>query len=525
MRARESKPEEQHITFLGDSTLDNRLWVEGLSSSYLKAKLGIKPQNSSIRIQQSRRRFCKTSLSIIEHVTDLLPGYTIHDYTNDGFTTKDCLHGAFRDKVFGEGNFSLFPHVHFSPLEEGEESIRNSQNIVLSVGGNNFREFLLKMSIYRKKSAEFRAHALKSHFQEMLETTTSDYLVILQKIRAINKNARIILMTQYYPSCSQNNYGIYEFMKELGVALNKGGLQHDPMTVIHEIMRLTYKDILGSIEDSNVVIADITSSLDPYNSSNYVYQIEPSSIGGKKIAQILQYMITHTNPSVRPGHSYHFLPEFFTADPDDQKKHIVGHCFNEWEPTHPITAGSTREEEKIFRQHKANELSHEDLLTQLEKALDNKHPLRNVVSAIVEEGRKLAPKISIAQTRSFKMSIVLAINLVTCSQDMQPEAVRLLQTHATQSAIGKENYGRKFIGALLMLTGAMIVSLSVAGIPFTGGASIVGLYVAGGLIAAGGFGFYHCSKRTSLSEQFSNLLKEESSPEYSLYALTSRAGS
>src|SRR5205814_7732822 len=81
-------------------------------------------------------------LSVVENVIDMLPDCVIHDHTNDGFTTKDVLDGALRCKVFGRGTFSLFPAEFFQPLMAGAESIKKSQHIVVSVGGNDFREFL-----------------------------------------------------------------------------------------------------------------------------------------------------------------------------------------------------------------------------------------------------------------------------------------------------------------------------------------------------------------------------------------------
>ena len=268
-----------NVTLLGDSTIDNRIWVDGLIKSYLSTRLGIKRDEASVRVQKSHRILGKPDLSVIENVMDMLPNHDIHDYTNDGFTTHDVLHGANRDKVFGTGTFSLFPNESFRPLQASAESIKKSQHIIVSVGGNNFREFLMTAA---RKTGETRANYIRNNLSAVLEVMRNEYIVILENIRALNKDAQIILMTQYYPSATQNHYGIYPFMKEVGEALNLGGILHNPMTVIHEIMKMTYSDVLKRVPHNNIVVADITSSLNPYVDKNHVSQIEPSGLGGKE---------------------------------------------------------------------------------------------------------------------------------------------------------------------------------------------------------------------------------------------------
>jgi hypothetical protein len=102
------------ITFVGDSTIDNRIWVDGLIKSFIYTRLNIQRSSVLKRIQQSHRKFFKTQLSVVENVMDMMPDYDIHDLSNDGFTTEDCLSGANRDKVFGKELFqcSLMKTFH-----------------------------------------------------------------------------------------------------------------------------------------------------------------------------------------------------------------------------------------------------------------------------------------------------------------------------------------------------------------------------------------------------------------------------
>lgn len=316
-----------HVTFIGDSTIDNRIWVDGLVSSYFKSLIGIQRCSHEEKVQQSHRLFFKPNLSVIEHFMDMSPNYIVHDFTNDGFTTKDCLQGQLRDKVFGEGRFSLFPHVKFSPLVEGANSIKQSQHIILSVGGNNFREFL--MTAMNLEGSNRRQY-IKENFSDVIKEMQQEYIEILRKIRELNSQAQIILMTQYYPSVVQNNYQIYQFMHEVGKILNLGGSAHDPLTVIHEIMVQTYSNVLKQISHENILVADITSSLDPLDINNHVHQIEPSSIGGRKIAHALKFLTS--NDSVRPGRVYRFTPNFFISP---TANHVIHSDLDKWMPLTP----------------------------------------------------------------------------------------------------------------------------------------------------------------------------------------------
>lgn len=324
-----------NVTILGDSTIDNKIWISpGVVGNYMYDRLGIKPDNTQTRIAKSHRLLFRPELSVVENIIDQLPDCKVSDYTNDGFTTHDCLNGAYRDKVFGVGTFSMFPHEYFAPLKAATNDIKNSQYIILSIGGNNFREFL--MQARRIRDADERQDYIKNNFEGVFNKLKDEYLEIVHQIRNLNQDATIILMTQYYPSFSQNNYNIYSFMQELGHALNIGTDPDNPRDVIHEIMKKTYTATLQAIPSHHVVVADVTSSLDPFDSHNHVHQIEPSGVGGKKIAEMLAYIIKNANNS--SGVVYRFPSEFFAnkelKNPslDNPVEQI---SFTNWVPRHP----------------------------------------------------------------------------------------------------------------------------------------------------------------------------------------------
>src|SRR5687768_14896348 len=92
-------PTKNKICVIGDSTIDNKAWVyPGLIGNIIADQLHIHRDSSAERIKKSHRKFWKPELSVVENLQESLPDYEISDYTNDGFTTHDCLHGAKRDK-------------------------------------------------------------------------------------------------------------------------------------------------------------------------------------------------------------------------------------------------------------------------------------------------------------------------------------------------------------------------------------------------------------------------------------------
>ena len=55
-----------HVTLLGDSTIDNRVWVDGIATSYIRTKLGITRDTPRVRVRKSHGSHCKPNLSVVE---------------------------------------------------------------------------------------------------------------------------------------------------------------------------------------------------------------------------------------------------------------------------------------------------------------------------------------------------------------------------------------------------------------------------------------------------------------------------
>ncbi|HRE32559.1 MAG TPA: hypothetical protein PLD88_11345, partial [Candidatus Berkiella sp.] len=196
-------------------------------------------------------------------------------------------HGDYKDKVFGVQAHRFFPHEMFKPMQTLE--LEKADQIILSIGGNNIREFMLNVLSFINK--EQRKKYIKREYPNVFKKLQLDYQNILKKIARRNPRAEIILMTQYYPAINQKmliNRSIYDFMAEIGEALGKGKAQ----TTMIEMMKDAYNGILkfistdSSLRKRNIAVVDVTSSLNPYFNENYEGQIEPSNVGGQRIAKM-----------------------------------------------------------------------------------------------------------------------------------------------------------------------------------------------------------------------------------------------
>ena len=298
----------KYITVIGDSSLANQAWIN--------IGGGKKADDAKTDHQEN----AQAELSVVGHLASLLPGYHICDYARDGYTTADCLHGEKRGAVVADW-MDMFPEPEFVPLDDGADSIKKSDYVILSVGGNNLREFL--QTAFKINDDAQRKLFLQENFDALLLTLQSEYLAIVSKISALNPAAKIILMLQYYPSVIQNDYRIYTFMRELGAAVNLGS---DPLDVIHQVMIKMYQGIFAGLGHNKVLVADLTSSLDPFDNSNHVAQIEPSGSGGRKIAQLLAHIVSvagqPANQVYRLGPGYH-------------ASQVVTVSLEQWRPVHP----------------------------------------------------------------------------------------------------------------------------------------------------------------------------------------------
>eukprot|EP00928_Gymnodinium_smaydae_P087651 TRINITY_DN71889_c0_g1_i2.p1 TRINITY_DN71889_c0_g1~~TRINITY_DN71889_c0_g1_i2.p1 ORF type:complete len:176 (-),score=36.22 TRINITY_DN71889_c0_g1_i2:118-645(-) len=140
----------------------------------------------------------------------------------------------------------------------------------------------------------------------------SNYPLILERIRAAAPQARVHLMLQYRPHFLRNNceggsglYGVYEAMAMVpgpGTSVDK---------INHLMDSLVYPPILAFAQEKGLPILDLPNTFDIGNELLYECQIEPSSAGGRIIAEMIAHSVA-TEQAV--GRSVFYSAPSSTAD-------------------------------------------------------------------------------------------------------------------------------------------------------------------------------------------------------------------
>lgn len=308
-------PPQTNLVLLGDSTIDNYHWVN--DGETLEDKL--------------KDQFGE------DHV---------HSLAVDGFTTRDVLQGGNRgkavcDKKHINGDF-------YYPLSKLNE-IKDPSHILVSVGGNNVREYL--QSLIRTAPQE-RDASLK----RILETLTQEYQQIIERIKAQKPNAKPIIMLQYTPLLANDLYDIYFLMDllrhkqkaNLWTAIQYGfyklfGFIHlssriQALKKLHDIMATVYKPILDYAKENKIPVIDLASTLDYNDTSFYCAQIEPSVKGGKAIADLVKHVIFQ--------HGFHREAKLYSRPGCDQGDILADKIHEDWQPHH--VPETTSEADALF---------------------------------------------------------------------------------------------------------------------------------------------------------------------------------
>ena len=516
-------PEKQHLTLLGDSSLDNEIWVNG--EVIMERSL----DESNLTFKKNYSIFAKQKLSVVKNIESLFPDHIIHKkQINAHYTTESMISGV-----------STFPYSSTNkllPLQDAEESIKQSQHIIVSFGASDLKVFQEALNRVAPNTLSNRNHFLESNYEGALAAAENNYLAIIKKIREWNPTAKIILLTCSYPSVSHCKNDLYPFLQNIGETFPIVPGRPGPMYVAQAIMKKIYQGVFNQLSaDSNIVVGDVASSLNPFNTENYVSRTTLSGQGGKKIAQILKYLIN--SDSVVSGQAYRFYPDFFTTD--NPQLHVEGSSFQSWNPANPwdLSESYSLEQEKVFRAYKGDDTFPHTLLVNLKTAiskLDESSPLVKHALALHAEAEKLLTKLPECDLRKWKMSVILALHVLntpkTCKveentasavlsgdvpaasvsvEQTNPEylnAINLLKRHAEQSSIGKAHNWKKFTGALLTLAGAALLGLGIASVLPLG----IGVAVVSSLLIAGGASFFYLNRQKSLAKDSDRLTKEAS---------------
>ncbi|MGE0198723.1 MAG: hypothetical protein AB7N99_07650 [Simkaniaceae bacterium] len=306
---------QTYLHTVGDSTLDNLFWMIPWQGTLEQAK----------KLTVEGRLESATAFTVISHAYD-------------GFTTESVLNGDRIGRVLPGRGSVITSYLkekgqgEVKPLENLSKVValdsEGTHYVILSVGGNDFRERLMNPI------------ALLTEIPRVQER----YLQIVKQIRELQgRDIRPLLMFQYRTGVNQDPYHIHTLLRWVGrvaVALNlvclatlalaplgvykevlsrrtgvilgtlASGLLflstrgvpfkvtlevvkgHDlGMTVFGALLEKLYAPILEEAKTHHIPILDLSNTLDPYHDENYISGIEPGIEGSKTIAEGLAHIV------------------------------------------------------------------------------------------------------------------------------------------------------------------------------------------------------------------------------------------
>jgi uncharacterized protein (TIGR02452 family) len=175
-----------------------------------------------------------------------------------------------------------------------------------------------------------------------------------------------------------------------------------------------------------------------------------------------------------------------------------------WKDPDPSMPDNERPFREAFQMAQTHIEASRKLLNLLEKLQEN-DPIRKAGEEVLAAYHLL--HLTLLEEQD-KKDLLESLKLATAvvQDPKNQEAIKALKTHALEVANGKPDQWNQLGCALMMLAGIAIVALSVAGIPFSGGTSLAGMYIASTLIAAGGaYGFFRNSQPQGLSKKLFDL--------------------
>ncbi len=244
-----------HVHTLGDSTLDNIYWVNN-------------PEKKSVEGQLR---------------TKLGKEYTVTSNAYDGFTTNSLLKGDTVGKVLPSGKAkTAYQQVKgktkIKPLDILWNDVKKAPDakhyVVLSVGGNDFRESLHNPARILKEISNIQKR----------------YIQIVEKLKALpGSDIRPILVMQYPTDANNDQYRIYPTMKLMATLQGKGE-KKDGIELLADFMKEFYAPILKAAKEKKIPVLDLSRTFDP-KARLYICGIEPNKAGGALIAEGLKHII------------------------------------------------------------------------------------------------------------------------------------------------------------------------------------------------------------------------------------------
>jgi len=258
---RELLPNKHYIYLAGDSSLDNKAWIEQTTGAVNGYQQILEP------------KLMKKDISY--HLNKVLATNKM-DYI--------CINTSIEETTLGirDGGDNLLPQDQFI-----QENIQRDDILIVSVGGNDIALAPTSSTIFNMlllqycNSTDSIKKDIKSswgagHFLRMFKDDLENYVTSLV---AKNKPKKVIICMIYYPDQSQTGSWADTSLGLLGYNSNPEKLKVSIEQVfVHAISEI-------KIEGTEVISFPMFKILDGTHTEDYVQRVEPSDIGGQKLAE------------------------------------------------------------------------------------------------------------------------------------------------------------------------------------------------------------------------------------------------
>ncbi|KAL6710427.1 hypothetical protein ACN47E_009373 [Coniothyrium glycines] len=254
----EARPDQPIIYLAGDSSLDNKYWVNTSNQE-------------------------KTVPDIYKRTLDRpAPKPDVSFWMNHFLGNQaTCINTAIEESMLRERDKELLPHDAFI-----RDNLRAEDALIISVGANDvalkptpctIRHMLQLAWLTSRASIKDRSASSLKYFKHMFGTKLQNYI---ERLTAKTKPLVVIVCMIYFPleaDLGQKSWADTH-LKALGYNSNPEQLQ----TAIRAMNDIATKQI--EVEGTRVVPCALYEVLDGKTAGDYIERVEPSEEGGRKMA-------------------------------------------------------------------------------------------------------------------------------------------------------------------------------------------------------------------------------------------------
>ena len=255
------RPDKRIVYLAGDSSLDNKYWVD---------------KSSSIAPPQIPDIYSKIFKNPVVPKPDV--AFWMNNLLKDRAT---CINTAVEESMLRDRDEKLLPHDQFI-----RDNIRSNDVLIVSVGANDvalkpnsstIRHMLQLAWLTPRKNLENGTASALEYFKLMFGTKVQDYVA---RLTAKTKPRAVIVCMIYFPleaGLGQTSWADAQ-LKALGYNTYPEQLQ----AAIRAMYQIATKEI--RIEGTEIVPCALYEVLDGKSVGDYTARVEPNESGGKKMA-------------------------------------------------------------------------------------------------------------------------------------------------------------------------------------------------------------------------------------------------